>query len=322
MKRKIIIVSGDPLSVNSEIIFKSWKKLSSKTKKSIYLISNYNLMKKQFDKLNYSIKMIKVKDIDENYSDTKLKIININCKFNDPFKLSKKERSKFVYKSLNYSHNIAIKNDDVNGVINCPISKTLLNKKNIGITEYFASKCKIKSRSEVMLIYNKKLSVSPITTHIDLKNVAKNIKSNIIFNKVRTIEKWFKYNHKKKPRIGILGLNPHNAELRKNSIEKKIIIPVIKKLKKIKIKVEGPLTADTVFINDYKNFDVIVGMYHDQVLAPFKTLFKFDAINITLGLRYLRASPDHGVALKLIKKKRANASSLIKCINFIKNYKK
>ena len=63
-------------------------------------------------------------------------------------------------------------------------------------------------------------------------------------------------------------------------------------------------------------------MYHDQVLAPFKSLFKFDAINITLGLEYLRTSPDHGIALNLIGKKRANPSSLIKCINFIKNYKK
>ena len=61
--------------------------------------------------------------------------------------------------------------------------------------------------------------------------------------------------------------------------------------------------ADTTFIKDYNKYDVIVGMYHDQVLTPFKTIYKFDAINITLGLNYLRASPDHGVALDLIKKK-------------------
>ena len=67
-------------------------------------------------------------------------------------------------------------------------------------------------------------------------------------------------------------------------------------MKKNKININGPLVADTVFIKDYKKYDVIVGMYHDQVLAPFKTLFKFDAINITLGLKYLRISPDHGTA--------------------------
>ena len=65
------------------------------------------------------------------------------------------------------------------------------------------------------------------------------------------------------------------------------------------------MVADTVFINDYKNYDVIIGMFHDQVLAPFKTMFKFNAINITLGLKYLRVSPDHGVARNIINKKKA-----------------
>ena len=81
--------------------------------------------------------------------------------------------------------------------------------------------------------------------------------------------------------------------MKKNSEEKKIIIPAILKLKK-GIKLSGPLVSDTLFIKDFKNYDVIVGMYHDQVLTPFKTIFKFDAINITLGLKYLRVSPDHG----------------------------
>ena len=79
---------------------------------------------------------------------------------------------------------------------------------------------------------------------------------------------------------------------------------------------EGPLVSDTVFIKDFKNYDIIVGMFHDQVLTPFKSIFKFNAINITLGLKYLRVSPDHGTATNLILKKKANPSSLIQCINF------
>ena len=73
--------------------------------------------------------------------------------------------------------------------------------------------------------------------------------------------------------------------------------------------------ADTIFIKNYKKFDVIVGMYHDQVIAPFKSLFKFDAINITLGLKYLRFSPDHGTAPDIILKNKANSYSLKKCID-------
>ena len=127
----------------------------------------------------------------------------------------------------------------------------------------------------------------------------------------------FKKRYKKRPKIAVLGLNPHNSELKKNSEEIKIILPSIKKLKKKSIYVDGPLIADTLFINNYKNYDVIVGMYHDQILTPFKTLYKFDAINITLGLNYLRVSPDHGTAKDLIGKNKASAVSLINCINFI-----
>ena len=83
---------------------------------------------------------------------------------------------------------------------------------------------------------------------------------------------------------------------------------------------KGPLVADTIFIKDFKDYDVIVGMYHDQVLAPFKTIFKFDAINITLGLKYLRVSPDHGTAKNIILKNKANPKSLIECINFINKF--
>ena len=94
--------------------------------------------------------------------------------------------------------------------------------------------------------------------------------------------------------------------------KKKINITSLKKLKKLNINLYGPFVADTLFMNNYKKYDVIVGMYHDQVITPFKTLFKYDAINITLGIKYLRVSPDHGTAKDIMKKKIANHTSLIK----------
>ena len=171
-----------------------------------------------------------------------------------------------------------------------------------------------------MLIYNNKLAVSPITTHLDLKEVSKKITIPLIVNKVVKINSWYLSNFNKKPKIGILGLNPHNSELRKNSEEKKKIIPAINRLKKLNINTAGPLVTDTIFMN-YKDYDVIVGMYHDQVLTPFKTIFKFNAINITLGLKYFRASPDHGTAINLIGKNKANYLSLLSSINFLNNFK-
>ena len=100
----------------------------------------------------------------------------------------------------------------------------------------------------------------------------------------------------------------------------KIIIPAIKNLRKLGIKLEGPLAADTLFMKKYKKYDVVIGMFHDQILSPYKSIFKFNAINTTLGLKYLRASPDHGTGQDIIGKNIANASSLIKCINFINKF--
>ena len=317
--KKILIVTGDPNSINSEIIYKTWKKINKKIKKRIYIISNYKLLKSQFEKLNYSIKMLDVKNI-INYSDaTSLKIINIDLNFKDPFNVPVKFASKFVTKSLDCAHNLA-QGKNVAGIINCAINKNLLGKKGIGVTEYLSKKCNIKTNSGVMLIKNSQLAVSPLTTHLNLIQVSKQIKKDLITKKVITINDWYRSKLRKKPKIAILGLNPHNAEFRKNSEEIKIIIPAIKILKKQGINLTGPLVADTIFINDYQKYDVIVGMYHDQVLAPFKGLYKYDAINITLGLRYLRLSPDHGTAFNLIKKNKASPLSLIRCLEFIKKH--
>ena len=319
MKKKIIILSGDPNSINYELLYKSFKILKSSIKERIYLITNYNLIQGQFKKLNLKMDFVCVKNINENINSKKIKIININIASKNIFDIPKNAASKFVQKSLNMGHKYSL-NKNVAGLINCPISKNLLNSSKIGVTEYLASKCKIKNNSEAMLLKNEHLSICPITTHLDIKEVARNINANKIIKKVLTIQKWFKKNTNKLPKIGILGLNPHNAEFRKNSEEKKVIIPAILKLKKLGFKVKGPLVADTIFIEDFKRFDVIVGMFHDQILAPFKAIYKFNAINITLGLKYLRVSPDHGVAKNLIGKNKANPVSLIACINFLNKY--
>ena len=322
MKKIIIIVGGDPNSINSEIIYKTWNKLNKKLKKKTYIIANHNLIRDQFKKLNYSLNVVKTKDLNVNNSSIKLKIIDIPLNFKNPFNVSAKNSSKYVKKSLSLAHKLA-KNKWVLGLINCPINKILLNKSGkIGVTEFLSNKCGIKNRSEVMMIFNKKLSVVPLTTHIDIKEVSKNINRNIILKKIFTLNDHYKKYFNKKPKLGILGLNPHNAEFRKNSEEIKKIIPAIKKLKKKGVSITGPISTDTAFMNVSKSFDVIIGMYHDQVLAPFKTLFNFDAINITLGLKYIRVSPDHGPAIDIILKKKANFLSLLKCVKFINSLNK
>ncbi len=320
MQKKIIIFSGDPNSINSEIIYKSLKKIKNSLRKKIYIISNLRLLKEQFKILKYSIPVVKVANLNEFETSSKLKVLDVNLFFKNPFKVDKKEASKFVKKSLNYAHEIALRKS-IKGVINCAINKELLNLPNVGVTEFLASKSGIKHDSVVMLIKNKNLGVVPLTTHIDVKNISKSINKKVIIGKILTIHNWYLKKFKRKPKIAILGLNPHNSEFKSGSEEMRIIMPAISFLKKKGVEIKGPYASDTLFINEYKKFNIIVGMYHDQVLTPFKTLFKFDAINITLGLKYIRVSPDHGTAVHLIKKKIANPLSLINCINFLNNSK-
>ena len=113
-------------------------------------------------------------------------------------------------------------------------------------------------------------------------------------------------------------MSDNSISIDKFNEDNKILYPAIKHLKKLKIKISGPYPADTIFLRDNsKKFNVIVGMYHDQVLTPMKTLFEYDAINITIGLPFLRVSPDHGPNEKMLGKNKSNPLSLIKAISFL-----
>ena len=169
-----------------------------------------------------------------------------------------------------------------------------------------------------MLIYNKNLSVCPATTHLPIKLVSKNINKFVISNKIKLIQKFYKKNFKTNPKIGVVGLNPHCETILKYNEDIKIIEPIIKKMSKSGYKVSGPYPADTIFLKkNRKKFNVILGMYHDQVLTPIKTLYEYDAINITLGLPFLRVSPDHGPNEKMVGKNLSNPLSLIKAMKFL-----
>ena len=307
-----VIILGEPNSINSEILAKS---IAFKNKAIV--VGNYNLLKSQLKILKINRKLKRVKNPEKIVKFSKaLHVLDIPLKFNNPFSVNYKESSVYVKKCLNMGHRLCLQKR-FRGMINCAINKkNLFKSKNLGVTEYLAKKNKV-SKSEVMIIYNKKLSVVPLTTHVRIRDVSKSLKKNIMIQKIKTLNQYYLKYFKKRPRIGILGLNPHNFELRKNSEEKKIIIPIVNILKK-KIRITGPFSADTIFLRENsKKYDVIVGMFHDQVLAPFKALFGFDAVNITLGLPYIRMSPDHGVAEDKKKLNISSPKSLNRCIEII-----
>ena len=273
-------------------------------------------------KLKYNIITKRVNaNFEKKIKKNTLLIYDVDYKQHKPFEKISNKSNKYIFKCFNIANKL-IKDKKISGFINCPISKeTLFKNKNLGVTEFLSKKAS-RSGKEVMLIYNKKLSVSPLTTHIPLKKVSGKITKSKIKNKIETINNFYKKTFNKKPKFAVLGLNPHSFSPEKNSEEKKIILPAIKNIKKRGINVKGPISPDTSFMFFKKNkFDVIIGMYHDQVLTPFKALFKYNAINITLGLPYIRISPDHGTAENILGKKIANPQSLIESIKFFNHIK-
>jgi len=318
MNKSIAIIAGEPNSISSELIFKSWKLRKQYTHKPLFIIGNIQLLNLQKKKLNYKIK---IKKINNNFKikdlrSGELPVYDIKCNQKKPFEKISNKSNKYIFKCFESAISFT-KNKKIWGFINCPVSKeTLFEKKHQGVTEFLSKKLRKKTNG-VMLIYNKKLSVSPITTHIPLKQVSNKLNKSKIINNVKIINKFYKKFFNKKPSFAILGLNPHNFSSSKKSEEKEIIIKAIKILTKLNIKVTGPVAADSSFMifKKYK-FDVIIGMYHDQILTPFKALYNFNAINITLGLPYIRISPDHGIAENITGKKIANPNSLIESIKF------
>ena len=135
---------------------------------------------------------------------------------------------------------------------------------------------------------------------------------------MKLIDKFWKDKFSKKVKVGVTGLNPHCESIDNFNEDRSIILPTIKKLKKLRYNIEGPLAADTIFLkNNRKKFDLVIGMYHDQVLTPIKTLFEYDAINITIGLPFIRVSPDHGPNETMLGKNKSNYQSLHNSIKFL-----
>ena len=302
----ILIIPGEKKSIFFEIFFKSLK-LNSFLSPLILICDKKNLNKEiQRYKFNKNIEQIK---LDRIYSKkfVKKKIylidvknINSNTYVHNCFKIA----FKLIKKGLTQK------------MINGPINKTkTLNKKYLGMSEYVAKN--FNQSKFAMLIYNKKLSVCPVTTHLPLKLVAKKITQGKIKEKIIIINDFYQKFLGFKPRIAVIGLNPHCESVLKFNEDNKILSPVIKSFKN-KINVKGPFPADTVFLkNNRKKFDVIIGMYHDQVLTPIKTIFEYDAINITIGLPFLRVTPDHGPNEKMIGKNVSNPTSLVRSLEFL-----
>jgi 4-hydroxythreonine-4-phosphate dehydrogenase len=204
-------------------------------------------------------------------------------------------------------------------VITNPIAKSVLYRagfRHPGHTEFLAELAASKGRAPqpVMMLWSPMLAVVPVTIHESLREALEHLSTPLIVSTVRIVaaELTARFGIAR-PRIALSGLNPHAGE--DGSLgheEQTIIAPAIKTLRNEGIEARGPLPADTMFHDAARDtYDCAVCMYHDQALIPIKTVAFDDAVNVTLGLPFIRTSPDHGTAFDIAGTGKANPASLI-----------
>lgn len=311
MNKLIAITIGDIKGIGIDILVDCWKKNK---------IKNFIL----FSDIKIINKYLKSKNLTKKTNLIDLNKKNLNFRFNkiNIYSYNSKSFEDNTYKSLKYAYELCKTNICI-GIITLPLRKDLIkrkiNKNFIGHTEFFQKIDKKKYSN--MILYHDRIIVSPLTTHIKLKNISKVVSNkeflhNQLLNLNNTLKNDFNiYN----PKIQISGLNPHageNGEL--GNEEKKFIEPIIDKLKKNGLHISGPFSADSMLIkNNLKKYDCFVFIYHDQALIPFKYISQFSGVNYTGNLDIIRTSPDHGTAYNLINKKNISNRSFINCFKLI-----
>ena len=322
--KTIVYSPGEPSGIGPDLIIQLcnssfWKEVGI----PIICIADPKLIEDRAKLINKKIRIDLLEEINnckKNIMGT-LQVINITkCSNTKPGKLYKSNAA-YVLKNLKYGIEQALTSKRT-ALVTGPVSKEniiSINKNFSGHTEYIQD---ITNSDDVlMLLGSDKLRVAIATTHIPLKNVSKAITKELILNKVEILNAELKSKFNiKNPKIKLLGLNPHAGEGGKIGNEEfDILIPAVRELRKRKINVSMPISADTAFTKKIlKETDAYMGMFHDQVLPVIKALSFGKSINITLGVPIVRTSVDHGVALDIAGSGKADTSSLKEAIKTAK----
>jgi 4-hydroxythreonine-4-phosphate dehydrogenase len=323
MNNRIAITLGDPGGIGPDICVMMAQKYINK---SHIVITDPKLLIQSAKKLKIKLSIYELKSIDA-IPKSGTNIINVF-----PIKLNKKNKpgymnpdnASFVINTIETAAKGCI-DKYFSAMVTGPISKSILNQggfKISGHTEFLAKLCKSKS---IMMLMNDNLKVTLQTIHVPLHRVSRQITKKSIIEKIKIINNDLinKFGLKK-PKILVCGLNPHAGEdgiLGDEEIT--TIEPAIKSLKKLGIDIDGPVPADTAFINkNIKIYDVIHTMYHDQGLPVIKYDDFSKTTNITLGLPIIRVSVDHGTATDLVGKGSVDISSFVQALKVARDISK
>ncbi len=326
-KNNIIgITMGDPGGVGPEISISSCKYFQEKKNRIIMPIifgsaAYIDFVNSYVVKSKFKINSISPDDITSEedclkyYKNDCINVINCSDELYESVNFGvenynyAKDTEKFILKAVEFA-----KSSKINGIATAPINKNMMSKGEAMFHAHTELLAHLTSEENyAMLFYSKELITILATIHIPLKFVSQSITKNLLekiinisFNSLRID---FGINN---PHIAVLGLNPHageNGEIGKEEIN--IISPVIAEFKRNNFNIEGPFPSDSFYAKRYKDFDIVISMYHDQALIPFKLLsFNYGA-NVTVGLPIVRTSPVHGTAYDIAGKNIADARSII-----------
>lgn len=309
---KYTFTCGDINGIGPEIVIKTFQRLYDKrVNEQFIFICPLNVFINYYQ-LTYSgfpfqvVKQSELKSSSETFLIYALP--EVKMKIGTPDKTS----GKVAFSALSESFKL-LKNNIADAVITAPVSKFAINLAGYnfpGQTEMFAEWSGV--RNYMMTFLSKKMNAGLITIHLPLKKVSSNINSKKLLSAIELIKKTAEIDLGiKEPRIAVLGLNPHAGEDGLLGDEEiKFMNPVLIK-KEYSEYVDGPFPADAFFATGkYKDYDFVLGMYHDQVLIPFKMLNFSTGVNYTAGLPIVRTSPDHGCAFDIAGNNLADESSI------------
>jgi 4-hydroxythreonine-4-phosphate dehydrogenase len=310
------ITMGDPAGIGGEVILKSLNQKSITTKCRPVIIGDYSYLKSLLGKFSLTLKITSInKAKDKNsFSSDSMPVVDLkNLKSSSVnFGVCRADYGKASYEYIAKGIELA-STGVIDALVTAPITKESFSKAGIsypGHTEMLAKLTKIKKFA--MMLVGGNLRVVLVTRHVPLKDVTKELTKEKVLIAIELAHNAGKYFNLPDPKIGVCGLNPHAGEGGTIGNEEiKIIIPAVEKSKKAGINVQGPYASDTIFYKALKGeYDFIIAMYHDQGLIPLKTLYFDEGVNVTLGLPFIRTSPDHGTAYDIAGKNIANSKSM------------
>jgi 4-hydroxythreonine-4-phosphate dehydrogenase len=317
-KPPLALTQGDPAGIGLEIALKSWLLREEKAVPAFVLLSDPGFVEARAHQLGLAVPVVSITSTTE--ASLFHKAFPVLPTGFVPASLPGQPRVEDCASTrVSIEQGVAlVLQGEASALVTNPIAKSVLKQGGFafpGHTEFL--EVLAGSGEAVMMLWCQALAVVPVTVHIPLSGVPERLSTDAILRKARIVaaalRDQFGIVH---PRLAITGLNPHAGESGTMGDEEiRLILPAIHDLQKEGLSVTGPHPADTLFHEKArKTYDAVIAMYHDQALIPIKTLAFDDAVNVTLGLPFLRTSPDHGTAFDIASKGAARPDSLIQAL--------